>query len=238
MAQKIVIASGKGGVGKTSLCVGIGKALSSIGMRVLLIDCDCLRSLDVLTGVTQQMVYNFGDVIFGRCSAEDALYKNDGLSVVTCPDNYDNISDYSMKWLVGKYEKDFDYILLDAPAGIERGLHLALSVADRAIVISTPDLVCVRSACIAGREIEKSGIKNIRLVINRVSKRDVVRGRLLNFDSVIDATQIQLIGIVPEDPKIRLGSMGREIYKKGQISYKALNNIARRIVGQTAVLKV
>lgn len=238
MAHKIVIASGKGGVGKTSLCVGIGKALCSLGMRVLLIDCDCLRSVDVLAGVTEQMVYNFGDVIFGRCNAEDALYKNDGLSVVTCPESYDNISDYSMKWLVGKYEKDFDYILLDAPAGIERGLHMALSVADRAIVISTPDLVCVRSACIAGREIEKAGVKNIRLIINRVSKKDIVRGRLLNFDSVIDATQIQLIGIVPEDPKIRLSSMGREIYKRGQVSYKALGNIAKRIVGQTAVLKV
>lgn len=238
MAQKIVIASGKGGVGKTSLCVGIGKALSSLGMKVLLIDCDCLRSLDVLTGVTEQMVYNFGDVIFGRCKPEDAVYENDGLSVITCPESYDNISDYSIKWLISKYEKNFDYILLDAPAGIERGLHMALSVADRAIVISTPDLVCVRSACIAGREIEKAGIKNIRLVINRVSKRDVMRGRLLNFDSVIDATQIQLIGIVPEDPKIRLGSMGRDVYRKGQVSYKALSNIAKRIVGQTAVLKV
>ncbi len=238
MAQKIVIASGKGGVGKTSLCVGFGKALSALGKRVLLIDCDCLRSLDVLTGVTEKMVYNFGDVIFQRCSADEAVYENEGLSVITCPDDYDNISDFSMKWLVGKYEKDFDYILLDAPAGIDRGLHIALSVADRAIVISTPDLVCVRSACIAGKEIEKAGIKNIRLVINRVSKRDVVRGRLLNFDSVIDATQIQLIGIVPEDPKIRLGAMGRNVYRKGQVSYKALSNIARRIAGQTAVLKV
>ena len=143
-----------------------------------------------------------------------------------------------MQWLIGKYEQDFDYILLDAPAGIERGLHMALSVADRAIVISTPDLVCVRSACIAGREIEKAGVKDIRLVINRVSKKDIIRGRLLNFDSVIDATQIRLIGIVPEDPKIRLGSMGREIYKKGQVSYKALGNIAKRIAGQTAILKV
>ena len=106
MAQKIVIASGKGGVGKTSLCVGIGKALSTLGKRVLLIDCDCLRSLDLLTGVTEQMVYNFGDVIFGRCSSEEALYENEGLSVITCPESYDNISDYSMKWLVGKYEKD------------------------------------------------------------------------------------------------------------------------------------
>ena len=237
MAQKIVIASGKGGVGKTSLCVGIGKALGALGMKVLLIDCDCLRSLDVLTGVTEKMVYNFGDVIFGRCAAADAVYENEGLSVVTCPESYDNISDYSMQWLVGKYEKDFDYILLDAPAGIDRGLHLALSVADRAIVISTPDLVCVRSACIAGREIEKAGVKNIRLIINRVMKRDIVRGRLLNFDSVIDATQIQLIGIVPEDPKIRLGSMGRDVYRKGQVSYKALGNIAKRITGQNATLK-
>ena len=238
MAQKIVIASGKGGVGKTSLCVGIGKALSSLGMKVLLIDCDCLRSLDVLTGVTEQMVYNFGDVVFGRCRPMVAVYRNDGLSVVTCPENYDNISDFSMKWLISKYEKEFDYILLDAPAGIERGLHMALSVADRAIVISTPDLVCVRSACIAGREIDKAGVKNIRLIINRVSKRDIVRGRLLNIDSVIDATQIQLIGVVPEDPKIRLGSMGRDVYRKGQVSYKALSNIAKRIIGQTAVLKV
>ncbi len=238
MAQKIVIASGKGGVGKTSICVGLGKALSAMGQRVLLIDCDCLRSLDLLTGVTEKLVYNFGDVIFGRCEHDQAVYENEGLSIVTCPESYDNISDFSMKWLVRKYEADYDYILLDAPAGIDRGLHLAVSVADRAIVVSTPDLVCVRSACTAGREIERLGVDNIRLVINRVSKKDIVKGRLLNFDSVIDSTQIQLIGIVPEDPKIRLGSMGRTIYKKGQVSYKALTNIAKRIAGKNAALKV
>ncbi len=238
MAQKIVIASGKGGVGKTSICAGLGRALSAAGKRVLLIDCDCLRSLDLLTGVTEKMVYNFGDVIFGRCDFEQAVYENEGLSVVTCPESYENISDYSMTWFVRKNESNYDYILLDAPAGIDRGLHLALAVADRAIVVSTPDLVCVRSACTAGREIEKHGIKDVRLIINRVSKKDIVKGRLLNFDSVIDATQIQLIGIVPEDPKIRLGSMGKTIYKRGQVSYKALTNIAKRIAGKSAALKV
>lgn len=238
MAEKIVIASGKGGVGKTSICVGLGKALSKLGFRVLLIDCDCLRSLDLLTGVTEKMVYNFGDVIFGRCDFEQAVYENEDLSIMTCPESYENISDYSMTWLVRKNEHNYDYILLDAPAGIDRGLHLALAVADRAIVVSTPDLVCVRSACIAGREIEKAGVDNVRLIINRVLKKDIVKGRLLNFDSVIDSTQIQLIGIVPEDPKIRLGSMGRVIYKKGQVSYKALTNIAKRIAGKNAALKV
>ncbi len=238
MAQKIVIASGKGGVGKTSVCVGLGRALSALGFRVMLIDCDCLRSLDLLTGITEKMVYNFGDVIFGRCDPEQAVYESEGLSVVTCPESYDNISDFSMTWLVKKYEQSYDYILLDAPAGIDRGLHLAVTVADRAIVVSTPDLVCVRSACTAGKEIEKQGVDNIRLIINRVSKKDIVKGRLLNFDSVIDSVQIQLIGIVPEDPKIRLGSMGKTIYKKGQVSYKALTNIAKRIEGKTAALKV
>ena len=238
MAQKIVIASGKGGVGKTSICVGLGKALSTMGYRVLLIDCDCLRSLDLLTGVTEKMVYHVGDVIFGRCDFEQAVYENEGLSVMTCPESYENISDYSMTWLIRKNEHNFDYILLDAPAGIDRGLQLATSVADRAIVVSTPDLVCVRSACTAGREIEKCGVDNIRLIINRVLKKDIVKGRLLNFDSVIDSTQIQLIGIVPEDPKIRLGSMGRTIYKRGQVSYKALTNIAKRITGKNASLKV
>lgn len=238
MAQKTVIASGKGGVGKTSICVGLGRALSAMGYKVLLIDCDCLRSLDLLTGVTEKMVYNFGDVIFGRCEPEQAVYENEGLSVITCPESYDNISDFSMKWLVKKYEDAYDHILLDAPAGIDRGLQLAVSVADRAIVVSTPDLVCVRSACVAGREIEKLGVSNIRLVINRVLKKDIVRGRLLNLDSVIDSTQIQLIGIVPEDPKIRLGSMGKTIYKKGQVSYKALSNIASRLTGKKATLKV
>lgn len=238
MAQKIVIASGKGGVGKTTVCVGIGKALAALGKRVLLIDCDCLRSLDLLTGVTERMVYNFGDVIFGRCDSEQAVYESEGISVVTCPGSYDNISDYSMKWLVGKYEEKFDYILLDAPAGIDRGLHLAMTTADRAIVVSTPDLVCVRSAAVAGRELEGYGIRDIRLIINRVSKKDIVKGRLLNFDAVIDSVQIQLVGIVPEDSKLRLGSMGRAVYKKGQASYKAFSNIAKRIVGRHAALKV
>lgn len=237
MAHKIVIASGKGGVGKTSICVGLGKALSAMGYRVLLIDCDCLRSLDLLTGVTEKMVYNFGDVIFGRCDFEQAVYENDGISVMTCPESYDNISDFAMNWLIKKNEESFDYILLDAPAGIDKGLHFASTVADRAIVVSTPDLVCVRSACIAGKEIEKLGVDDIRLVVNRVSKKDIVKGRLLNLDSVIDSVQLQLIGIVPEDPKIRLGSMGKTIYKKGQLSYKALTNIAKRIDGKTAALK-
>ena len=110
-------------------------------------------------------------------------------------------------------------------------------MADRGLVVSTPDLVCVRSACIAARQMAKLSVTDVRLIINRVKKKDVVKGRLLNVDSVIDSTEIQLIGVVPEDAKIRLGSMGQGIYKKGQASYKSFCNIAARIEGETVPLK-
>ena len=237
MAKKIAIASGKGGVGKSSLTVGIGKALAARDKKVLLIDCDCLKSIDLLTGITEFLLYNWGDVIKERCESENALYSAGDVSVITCPDTYEDITAEQMKTLIKKHENDFDYILLDSPAGIDSGLTLACSVADRGLVVSTPDLVCVRSACIAAREMAKQGIADTRLVINRVKKRDVTKGRLLNVDSVIDSTEIQLIGVVPEDAKIRLGSMGQGIYKKGQVSYKAFQNIAARLEGISVPLK-
>ena len=237
MAKKIAIASGKGGVGKSSLTVGIGKALAARGKKVLLIDCDCLKSIDLLTGITEFLLYNWGDVIKERCESENALYDAGDVKVITCPDSYEDITAEQMKTLIEKYEGDFDYILLDSPAGIDKGLSLACSVADRGLVVSTPDLVCVRSACIASREMAKNGVEDTRLIINRVKKRDVSKGRLLNVDSVIDSTEIQLIGVVPEDAKIRLGSMGQSIFKKGQASYKAFCNIASRLEGESVALK-
>lgn len=237
MAKKIVIASGKGGVGKSSLTVGIGKALAARGKKVLLIDCDCLKSIDLLTGITEFLLYNWGDVVKDRCDSKNAVYETEDVAVVTCPDSYDDTTPEQMKKLVDEFDSDYDYIILDSPAGIDKGLSLACSVAERGLVISTPDLVCVRSACIASREMAKQGVHDTRLVINRVKKRDVTKGRLLNVDSVIDSTEIQLIGVVPEDAKIRLGSMGQEIYKKGQVSFKAFDNIAARIEGESVALK-
>lgn len=237
MAEKIVIASGKGGVGKTSLTVGFGKALSAMGYKVLLVDCDCLRSIDLLVGVTEQLVYDWGDVL-GGADSEDALYRTKDVAVLTCPDSYGDYTGEDMKKLLALYDEEFDYILIDAPAGADTGLTLSAAAADRAIVVSTPDLVCVRSACIAAGKIYKMDIDDVRLIINRLNRKDILRGRLLNIDAVIDSTQVQLIGIVPEDPKIRLGSMGMNIYRKSQISYDALTNIARRIRGEYVPLEI
>ena len=236
MAKKIVVASGKGGVGKTTLTVGIAKALTALGNRVLIIDCDRLRSVDLLVGVTENLVYDFGDVIFVNCEPENAVYENKGIGVISCPVSYEGIDSEKMKALSEHYDCDYNFILFDAPAGIGRGLELASAAADNGIVVSTPDLVCVRSACTAAKEMEKMGVGESRLIINRVYKKDITKGRLLNVDKVIDSTMVQLIGVVPEDEKVRLGSMGGEIYKKRYDSYAAFTNIAKRICGQYIAL--
>ena len=237
MAVKIVVASGKGGVGKTTLTVALGKALTALGNKVLIIDCDRLRSVDLLAGITKELVYDFGDVVLGCCEPEQAVYENRGLFVMSCPADYDGVSAEEMKKLVEHYDCDYNYILFDAPAGIGKGLSLACAAAEKGIVVSTADLICVRSACTAAREMEKMGIPESRLIINRVDK-DMTKGKLLNIDKVIDSTQVQLIGVVPEDEKIRLGSMGGEIYKRRHESYKALSNIAARICGQYVALSL
>jgi len=236
LAKKIVVASGKGGVGKSTFTVGLAKALAALGNRVLIIDCDRLRSIDLLLGVTAELVYDFGDVIKENCEPEAAVYQNKGVDIVSCPLSYEGIDNDGMKALVDHYDCDYNFILFDAPAGIDKGFELASAGADSGIVVSTPDLVCVRSACTAAREMEKKGISETRLVINKVHKKDITRGRLLNVDKVIDSTMVQLIGIVPEDAKLRLGSMGGEIYKRGQLSRTAFSNIAKRMCGQYIAL--
>lgn len=238
MAKKIVVASGKGGVGKTTVAVGLARALTALGNKVMIIDCDRLRSVDLLMGITAELVYDFGDVIFGRCEPEQAVYENRKIDVISCPTSYDGIDEKKMKELIDHYDCDYNFILFDAPAGIDTGLKFACAAADGGLVVSTPDLVCVRSACIAAREMEKMGVKESRLIINRVLKKDIIKGKLLNIDKVIDSTQVQLIGVVPEDDKLRLGSMGGIVYKRGQESYHAFSNIAKRICGQYVALKL
>lgn len=238
MAKKIVIASGKGGVGKTSVAIGVGKALCARGKSVLLVDCDTLRSIDILLGADEKVVYNWGDVINARCELHDAIYKTEDVSFMTCPRDYMGVSIKNVKQLMKELDGEFDYILLDSPAGVEMGFIVSSYVADRGIVVSTPDPVCVRSACQAADEMRKYATDNIRLVINRAVRADIRKNKMLNIDKVIDLTEVQLIGVIPEDDAIRHACMSGSIYSSEQISYKAFNNIASRIDGEYVALDI
>lgn len=230
MAEKILIASGKGGVGKTSCTVGIGRALArNYEKSVLLIDGDVgLRSLDVLLGVSDRIVYDWGDVILGRCLPPAAVVPCGSVDLLTCPLQFDGaFNTESVRKMTTEYENDYDFIIIDAPAGIDIGFTLAACAADRAIIVSTADKVCVRSAQRAGEKLEDMGVGDIRLIINRFRKKSVTAKKLLNIDSVIDETMIQLIGIVPEDEDI---TYGRVCVGRGQPSSPAFVRIAGRIL--------
>ncbi len=238
MAKKIVFASGKGGVGKTTLTVGIGKALAQSGKRVLLVDFDNLRSIDLLVGAAESIVYDWGDVLLSRCSLDEAIYTAGDLSIISCPKSYGDATSKSVGEFIASLDERFDYILCDAPAGIGRGMHLAACAADKGILVSTPDHVCVRAAYAASEEMLKCGVGDMRLIVNRAVKKDIRKNRLLNIDSVIDSTAVQLIGVVPEDPVLRFGAMGGAIFKRGQASYSAFKNIAKRINGENVLLSI
>lgn len=237
MAEKIVVASGKGGVGKSSCTVAIGKELADRGYRVLLVDTDTsLRSLDVLLGVSDRVVFDWGDVICERCSFSKAIIKCKNVSLISCPlQNDERFTPEAMKKTVMLYDKMFDYIIIDSPAGVDIGLDIACAAADRALIISTSDKICVRSASRAAQRLYDTGIEDIRLIINRFVRKSVRRNKLLNIDSVIDSTSVQLIGVVPEDENITFGIVMKS---RSQPSYQPFVRITNRILGKEEPLNL
>ncbi len=236
MAKRIVIASGKGGVGKTTVCVALGKALAAAGKKVLLLDFDNLRSIDLMLGAAGDVVFDWGDAAKGRCGVADAVLEADGLAFMTCPPDYDVLTNDDVKRLVREVEPGYDFLLFDAPAGIGRGLSLACAAAQKALVVATPDLVCVRAACRAAEQMESLGVRNSRLVINRAVYRDIRRKKLLNIDDVIDETGVQLIAIIPEDKNLRRAGMSGKLFAPRNLSYEPFRRLSKRIQGKQAPL--
>ncbi|MEE1011931.1 MAG: AAA family ATPase, partial [Acutalibacteraceae bacterium] len=140
MAEIILVASGKGGSGKSSFTAGVSRALTSLGKKVLAIDCDIgLRSLDIMFDVSEKVVFDWGDLLLGRCTPEQAVIKGN-IDLLAAPRNFsDDFTPEATAKTFSSFSEDYDYILLDSPAGIDRGFILAASAADRAVVVSTPD---------------------------------------------------------------------------------------------------
>ena len=233
----IMVASAKGGVGKSTLCVGLGNILSECGKKTLLVDMDIgVRSLDLLLNVAEKTVYNWGDVLLNNCEPSKALIGiSKNLTLLPAPVSLNgNFEKEDMKKLMELYKGCFDYILLDAPAGIETGFMLSLKCTEECVVVSTPDPVSIRAASNAANLIRKNGVKELRLVLNRFNKK---QHKFICVDDIIDSVGARFLGIVPESTDIALTAIGEELPydSKGNMAYL---RIAKRLMGENIPFKI
>ena len=236
MAKRIVVASGKGGVGKTTLTIALALAFSRRGKNVLVVDFDDLRGADLLLNVADRVVYDWGDVARGSCRVQDAILNAGAISLLPAPTEYGDITRRQVREMLLEAEKDFDVLLFDAPAGIGTGFSLACAAAQRGVVVAFADPVSVRSASRTAQAMEQEGVKSCRLIINRAVKRDIRKRRLMNIDDVIDGSEIQLLGIVPEDRALRCSPMKSGFFDADAPSYLPIGNIAARLEGENVPL--
>ena len=242
MGTAIVVTSGKGGTGKTTLTAGISSCLAAIGRRVLCIDMDIgLRNLDLSLGMADRAVMDFTDVIEGRCTLELGAASHPsikGLFLLTAPLSLPagGISTRQTAQLIRQAKKSFDYVLIDSPAGVDTGFRLATAGADRAIVVTTNDPSALRDAQRAVGELGKT-MSTIHLVMNRIQPK-LLKQLHTTIDDAMDAAGLPLLGVVPEDSRVSLAlGAGRPLVlanRKG--AAMACLNIARRIDGQRVPL--
>ena len=240
MGEVIVITSGKGGVGKTTTTANIGIGLSSAGKKVLVIDTDLgLRNLDVVLGLENRIVYNLVDVIESKCRLKQAVIKDtrfENLYLLPSAQTKDktSVSPEQMKKLTSELKEEFDYILVDCPAGIEQGFKNAIAGADRAIVVTTAEISSIRDADRIIGLLEAAEIKNPELVINRIRPNMVRRGEMMDVNDIVDLLSIDLIGVVPDDEYIITQTNKGEpvIQNRKAPSGKAYLEIAKRVLGE------
>ena len=237
----IVITSGKGGVGKTTTNANIGTALARAGKKVVMIDTDLgLRNLDLLLGLENRIVYTIVDVVEERCKLKQALVKdkkNPNLCLLAAAQTRDKtaVTEEQLKDICEELKKDFDFILVDCPAGIEQGFQNAVAGASEAIVITTPEMSAVRDADrIIGLLESKEEIKSYKLLINRVRPNLIKSNDMMSVEDVVEILSAQLIGIIPEDTGIITSTNKGEpiVNDEKSLAGRAYNNVAKRIMGE------
>ncbi len=239
MGEVIVVTSGKGGVGKTTTTANLGTGLAKLNKKVVLIDTDIgLRNLDVVMGLENRIVYNLVDVIEGNCKLKQALIRDkkyETLFLLPAAQTKDktSVNPEQMKQLTEELKKDYDYIILDCPAGIEQGFKNAIAGADRALVVTTPEVSAVRDADRIIGLLEANEIGKTQLIVNRLRADMVKRGDMMSADDVIDILAVELIGQVPDDENIVVATNnGEPLVGDSSLAGQAYMNICRRVTGE------
>ncbi len=240
MGEVIVITSGKGGVGKTTTTANIGMGLAELGNKVCIVDADIgLRNLDVVMGLENRIVFDIVALVHGKCRQRQALIKdkrNENLFLLPAAQSTDKnaVNEEQMRTLTSNLKKDFDYVIIDCPAGIEQGFKNAIAGADRALIVVTPEVSAVRDADRIVGLLEASELYDHKLIINRIRPGMVQRKDMLNIEDILDVLAIDLIGVIPDDEKIIVSTnIGSPVVLSGNSkSGLAYRNISRRITGE------
>ena len=230
MARKIVITSGKGGVGKTSVVANLGAKLSRAGFRVIVMDLDIgLNNLDVACGIESRIVYDIIDVIEGRCRATHSL--------AVMPSAHTNarseITGQNIKVVTEKLSSLCDYILIDCPAGIESGFHRAVAAAEEAIVVTTPHISSVRDADRVIALLKTYSLENISLIINRARGDLMMAGEMLSIEDIVSLLKLPLLGVLPESDDIPLSTAAGAMIPRGKPIDLAFNMLSDNVIDHT-----
>lgn len=240
MGEVLVITSGKGGVGKTTATANIGTGLAMRGHKVVLVDTDIgLRNLDVIMGLENRIVYDIVDVVQGNCRLKQALIKDkrfEHMHLLPAAQTKDKtaVSEEQMRKLCADLKADFDYVVIDCPAGIEQGFKNAIAGADRAIVVTTPEVSAVRDADRIVGLLEAAELRDPKLILNRIRPQMVKNGDMMSIEDVIEILAVDLLGVVPDDEGIVVSSnRGEPAVIEGKTKAGvAFRNIAGRIAGE------
>ncbi len=244
MGEVIVITSGKGGVGKTTTTANLGTGFALLGKKVVLIDADIgLRNLDVVMGLENRIVYDLVDVTDGNCRLKQALIRDkryDTLYLLPAAQTRDKtaVSPDQMKQLCHDLAEDFDYVLIDCPAGIEQGFKNAIAGADKAVIVTTPEVSAVRDADRIIGLLESEGKEGPKLIINRIRPQMVKKGDMMDIEDIIEILAVDLLGIIPEDEYIVISTNRGEPAVANPVSMAgaAYKNIVRRLMGENVPL--
>jgi len=244
MGEVLVITSGKGGVGKTTTAANLGTGFALTGKKVALIDADIgLRNLDVVMGLENRIVYDLVDVVEGNCRLKQALIRDkryETLYLLPAAQTRDKnaVNPEQMKKLCEELARDFDYVIIDCPAGIEQGFRNAIAGATEAIIVTTPEVSAVRDADRIIGLLESEGKSNPKLIINRIRPHMVKKGDMMDIDDIIDILAIDLLGVIPEDEYIVISTNRGEpaVTHSSSLASTAYKNIVRRLCGENVPL--